>query len=318
MLLLYISIFIISCLVLVRSGTWMVRSLTRIAQFLKWKEFIVASVLMAFATSLPELFVGITSALHHKPELSFGNVIGSNIINLTLIVGICVLVARGLKTEGVILQRNAIYTAFLASLPILLMLDNKISRVDGVVLLLALILYFYNLISREETFTKVFSDSFNREWTHLKLFLKDMGMFFLGILLLLLSAEGIVFSASFLAEFVSLPLIIVGALIVALGTNIPEIVFGIKAIIMKHKEMVLGNLMGSVVINSTLVLGITFLIYPLEIPDFSFYAIGIIFTIFSALLFVIFSRTGKEISKKEAFILLFVYVIFVAFQLFIS
>ncbi|GAH91945.1 unnamed protein product, partial [marine sediment metagenome] len=82
----YISIFIGSCLLLISSGTWVVNSLIRIAKALGWKEFVVSFILMAFATSLPELFVGITSALNHKPALSFGNVIGSNIINLTLVV----------------------------------------------------------------------------------------------------------------------------------------------------------------------------------------------------------------------------------------
>lgn len=314
----YILIFIVSCLVLVRSGTWLVKSLSRMAQFLGWREFVVSFILMAFATSLPELFVGITSAFHGRPELSFGNVIGANIVNLTLIIGIGALIARGLKTEGTTLQRSSIYTAFLAFLPILLMLDGKISRVDGVVLLLALAFYFHQLVLQEESFTKIFSNNFNRERVHFKLFLKDSGMFLAGLFLLLLSAGGIVWSASFFAAATGLPLLIVGTLIVALGTTLPEMVFGIKSITMGHKEMILGNLMGSVVANSTLVLGLTFLICPLQIPKLSPYVIGIIFTVITCLFFTIFSRTGKVISKKEGIVLIVIYVLFVISQFLIT
>jgi len=312
---LYVLIFIASCLLLVRSGTWAVRSLTRIAKSLGWREFIVSFVLMAFITSLPEFFVGISSAFHYKPELSFGNVIGSNIINLTLVVAIVVLLAKGLKCETALIQRSSFYTAFIAFLPILLMLDGKISRIDGLLLIFILIFYFKYFFDEQKRFSKVLTNGFKRDWTELRLFLKDLGIFLGGIVLLLLSAEGIVWSVSFLAISFGISLPVIGILIVALGTNLPEIVFGIKAVAMGHKDMVLGVLMGSVVTNSTLVLGSTVLIRPLEIVKFSPYIVGISFTIAACLLFSVFSRTGKVITRKEAVVLLAIYILFVVFQL---
>jgi len=315
MIWLYILIFLVSCAVLIRSGTWLVRSLIRIAKYLKLTEFSVAFILMAFATSVPELFVGIMSALHGQPELSFGNIIGSNIINLTLAVAIGVLVAKGLKCEGAVIRRSSIYTLVIAFLPIILMLDGNISRVDGVILLLALAVYLQRLFYQKERFTKVFSNALNREWSQFRLFLKDFGMFFLGLILLLLSAEGIVWSATHLAETFDLPLIIIGAILVALGTNLPEITFGVRAITMGHKDMVLGNLLGSVVANSTLVLAVTVLICPLEVANLSPYITGIVFIGLAALFFILFSRTGKEITRKEALFLLLIYVGFVTVEL---
>lgn len=311
----YILVFIASCLLLVRSGTWVVSSLTRIAKSLGWREFIVSFILMAFITSLPELFVGISSAFHYKPELSFGNIIGSNIINLTLVVAIAVLLAKELKCETALIQRSSIYTAIVAFLPILLMLDGKISRIDGLFLIFILIFYFKYLSQEQKRFSKVLTNGFKRDWTELKMFLKDLGIFLGGIFLLLLSAEGIVWSVSFLAISLGLSLTVIGILIVALGTNLPEIVFGIKAIAMGHKDMVLGALMGSVIINSTLVLGSTVLIYPLEIVEFSPYIVGILFTIAACLFFSVFSRTGKVITRKEGVVLLAIYILFVVFQL---
>lgn len=315
MIWIYIVVFIISCLILIRSGTLVVKTLIRMAQFLEWREFTVSFILMAFATTIPELFVGLISAFSLKPELSFGNIIGSNIINLTLVIALGVLLANGLKTGTAMIQRTSIYTAVIASLPIILMLDGVISRIDGLVLLLSLVFYFHLISLQEKKFTRIFSNKFKREWPQFKLFLKDLGVFLIGIFLLLLAAEGIVWTASFFAKIFNLPLVLIGTLIVALGTNLPEITFGIRAITLRKEEMLLGNLMGAVVVNSTLVLGLTFLISPLEIPEFSLYTTGIIFTIFTALFFAIFSRTGKEITKKEGLFLLGIYILFVMIEL---
>lgn len=318
MLITYSIVFIISCLILVRAGTWIVGSLTRIAQFLGWSEFTVSFILMAFATSVPELFVGIDAAFHQHPELAFGTIIGSNIINLTLVVAIAVFMAKNLKMETITIRRSAIYTSILAFFPILLMLDGEISRVDGVVLLLALVIYFYQISAQEERFTKVLSSKFQGKYKEFKLFLRDLGKFFIGLLLLLISAEGIVWATTSLAEKMNLPLLMIGVLVVALGTNLPEISFGIKAVITGHKDMVLGNLMGSVVANSTLVLGLTFIICPLKITNFSPYFVGIIFTVITALFFYIFSRTGREINRKEGLFLLGIYIAFVITQILIN
>lgn len=301
-----------------RSGAWVIQALTRIARFLEWREFIVASLLMAFATSLPELFVGFFSAFHKKPQLSFGNVMGSNIIGLTLVIGIATLMAKGLKFEGKVLQRSSLYACLIAFLPLLLMLDGKISRTDGVVLLLTFTLYFNWLLYQKERFTKVLFKKLKNKVAQLQLFLKDFGIFLGGVFLLLCSAEGIVWSVSNLATIFNLPLVITGLLLVAIGTSAPEIVFGIRSVTMDHKEMILGCAVGSVVVNSTLVLGIVALICPFKIPDFSPYFIGIIFTVVTCLFFVIFATTEREITRKEALFLLSIYVAFLICEIFLG
>ncbi len=307
---LYIIIFLVSCVVLVKSGVWVVKSLIKIAQFLEWREFIVSSVLMAFSTSLPELFIGISSAFHHKSELSFGMVIGSNIIALTLVVSLGAIWAKGLKFKGKVLQRSSIYAGIYGLLPYILMIDGEISRSDGLILLLALSFYFIQLLSQEEHFTKVFADHFKRDWVHFKLFLKNLAIFWLGIILLLSSSEGVVFSASRIAEYFNLPLVIIGALLVAFGTSLPEISFGLRSIVMGHEDMILGDVMGSVVINSALVLGLIALISPLKIPNFSPYLRGTFFTVATCLFFVLFARTDRKITKNEAIFLLSIYILF--------
>lgn len=306
----YFFIFIVSCFALVRSGLWMVQSLIRIAQFLKWREFIVASVLMAFSTSLPEVFVGITSALHQTPELSLGMIIGSNIIALTLVIGMGAMFGKELKFKGRTLKRSSIYAGIYGLLPLLLMLDGNISRADGIILFLSLGFYFFQLLSREERFTKVFLNRFKGNWVQFKSFLKSLAMFWAGTGLLLLSAEGIVFSSLKLAVSLNLSLVVIGALLVSIGTSLPELTFGIRSITMGHEDMILGNVMGSVVINSAFVLGLVALISPFEIVNFSPYLRGIIVTVATCFLFVTFARTDSKITKKEALLLLLIYVTF--------
>ena len=315
MLWLYIFVFAASCAVLAKSGAWLVKSLTRIARYLQMTEFAVAFILMAFATTLPEFFVGVTSALSGRPELSFGNVFGSNIINLSFVAGMGALVAKGLKCQGRVIQRISIYTLVIAFLPILLMLDGSVSRVDGIILLLALAFYMQRLFYQSERFTKVFSNHFLRDWQRFKLFLKDLFVFVFSLGLLLLSAKGVVWSSVFLASALNLPLVVLGTLIVAFGTNLPEIVFGIKAIAMGHKDMILGNLLGAVVSNSTLVLGVTVLISPLTVPSLAPYLIGIFFVVAALIFFITFSITGWGISRREALFLLLLYAVFVVLEI---
>jgi len=310
-----ILIFIVSSVVLVYSGTLAVGRLVEISKFLKWKEFIVSSVLMAFTTSMPELFIGISSAIDNKPEISFGDVIGSNIIALTLVIGIGVFIAGGIKFEGKTMQRSSFYAALIGLAPFVLIIDMSLSRFEGALLIILFILYFRSLFMHEERFSKAFTSSAKRDWKHFKIFIRDLEFFALSIIFLLLSSRGIIYSATNIAEEFGLSLVIIGIFLVALGTSLPEIVFGIKSVTTGHKEMILGNVIGSVVVNSTLVLGVAALICPMEIPNLSPYLIGAVFTVFSVLFFSIFLRTSHTISKKEAFILIIIYMVFVALEI---
>ena len=313
---LFVLTFLAGCLVLAKAGTWTVNSLVRIADFLKWKKFIVASLLMGFIGSTPELFVGITASIAHKPQLSFGNIIGSNIVLLTLVTGVAVLLGGRVKLKGKVLQRSFLFAMFYALLPLLLMLDGDASRGDGVILIVALVFYLRELWASQGRFSKIFLDKESQasRTKRLEGFFKDLGLFLLGFGLLVLSAEAIVYSASRLALQLNLPLVLVGIIGVALGTSLPELSFGIRSAIMKQKEMVLGNVFGSIAINSALILGITCLISPFTLYNPGLYFSAFIFTGSIVLFFILFSKTGDELTKKEAKVLLFLYVLFFVIQ----
>jgi cation:H+ antiporter len=273
---------------------------------------------MGLVSSMPEFFVGITASLSGKSELSFGNIIGSNIILLTHIIGVAVLLGGKIKLRGKIIQRSLLFAGLYALLPLLLIIDGEASQIDGVILIIALVFYFRELILSQRRFKKTFLNKDEEtEVTvkNLRLFFKDLTVFLLSFALIILSAQAIVFFGTRLAQQFNLSLVVIGALVVALGTSLPELTFGIRSVIMKEKEMVLGNIFGSIVVNSTLVLGITCLISPFRIYDPSLYLCAFIFTGVVVLMFLVFSKTGDEITKKEAKILLFLYTLFVIVQL---
>ena len=311
----YISIFLVSCFLLIRSGTWVVQSLTRIAHFLKWKEFIVAFVLMAFATSIPEFFIGIISAWNKIPQLAFGAIVGSNIIKLTLAVSLSALILGGLKIERATVRRNSIFVGIIALLPVFLILDGNLSRIDGIVLLLAFSFYIVWLFDRKEYFSKIYKPAGEKNENNFGYFFKSIGQFLGSVIILLLGAQGIIKSSSFFAEFIGVPLSFIGILLVGAGAALPEVYFSIRAGKTGHQNMILGNLMGGVVVTATLVLGITALISPIEIPDFSPYSLARLFLLISVLFFLFLSRTESKISKKEGIILILIYLAFIFFEI---
>ena len=180
----YFLLFIVSCLALSYSGAWIVKSLVKIARFLKWKSFVISSVLMGFSTSLPETFIGVTSALHNEPELILGVVIGSNIIALTIVVGVGAILTNGLTLRKKAVQKSTVSAILYSLLPFFLIRDGSISRTDGIILLVAFIFYFSQLISQEKRFTRVFNKQ-KINWESFKSFLFNLLTFSCGLVLLL-------------------------------------------------------------------------------------------------------------------------------------
>ena len=316
MYLLYILIFIASCAGLYISGKWLVESLARIARILKWREFVVAFFIMAFAGSVPNLFLGIFSAFNKIPELSFGDIVGGNLIDLTVVVAIAALVAKGLPADSRAIQTTSLFTMMIAVLPVLLIFDGCLSRTDGIILIAAFFIYVVWLFSKKERFSKVYEESESKPIIkEFKYLATDFGKAILGLIILLVAAIGIVESAKFFAEGLNMNLALVGILIVAFGNAIPEAYFAIASARKGQTWMILGDLMGAIIVPASLVLGIVAVICPIRITDSSPFVIGRIFLILSALFFFFFVKTDRKITKKEAIFLLIIYALFVTAEL---
>jgi len=313
MLITNLIVFLIACIVLVISGNLLVKTLTKIAAFLKLSEFVVGFIIMAFATSIPELFVGITSALAGKSALALGNVIGANIINLTLVVGIAILLGRGIKIESKKTKTDSLYMVFIAALPMILMIiGGSLSRIDGIILLAAFALYAGRILKQRRLFKKEVEDGIKRKDIILTTIL-----FVFSLALLFLSARFVVGYATLLSVDLALPPIIVGLFIISIGTTLPELTFGSRAVLAGRSEMALGNLIGSVIVNSTLVLGITSIIYPIT-ANILLFSVSAIFMVIVAFLFATFVESGDRLYIKEGISLILLYIFFVIIEFYIN
>lgn len=314
MFFLYLIIFAISFITLILSSSWLISALIKLAKFLGWKEFVVAFFTMALAGSLPNLSVGLSSIIHQVPQLSFAEIVGGNITNLTLTVALAAIISqRGLTLASRTVQGSAVFTLIVAVLPLLLIADGVLSRTDGLILILTFAIYVYWLFKKEDRFSKPYNKI--KKALTFKTAFQNIGILIGSVALLLLAAEGIVRSATFFSISLNFPLVLIGTLVIGLGNALPEILFGVQAARRGNDWLVVGNVMGAVIIPVTLVLGLVAFLHPIKIVDFSPFAIGRFFLIVAAICFLLFLRTGQKITKKEAIFLLFIYLSFVSAEL---
>jgi len=315
MLLLNILYLLLSGAALIFSGTYLIKTLEKISRILRISKFAVAFIIMAIATSLPEMFVGVSSAIQKTPSLSFGNIIGANILNLTLITGIIILVAHGLKIKSSDIKKEAVWMALICISPLILFLiGNYLSRIDGIILLSLFAFYSYYLVLKKGKYERKkgkLTDNRNVKETFF------VTIFFCVLLLILFySAKYVVKYASLIALDLSLPKIIVGLFLISFGTTLPELIFGIRAAQLGHGDMALGDQLGTIISNSTLILGVVALIHPIQ-AAFSPFLISAIFLAFSSIIFAYFYISGKKFTIKEGILLILVYVVFVIIQFYL-
>ncbi len=304
-----IFIFIVSIFLLLSASEWFIKSLIKIAGALRWREFAVAFFIMAFAVSIPNFFVGIFAALNNVPELSFGDVVGGNFINLTLMIGIAALVSKqGLTAQSKMVQKTLIFSVIITAMPLFLLLDKTLSRLDGITLLLCFGFYAWWLFTKEERFRKVYHEDLQKP--KLKSFFYNSMTFAVAILLLFLGSWGIVRAANNIAIELNLPLVLLGGLIIGFCSALPEIIFAIRAAKKGEDWLILGAVMGSVAVTSSLVLGVVALINPIVVNNVSLFVLLGAFLLIALVSFLFIVRSDRKISRKEGILLIGFYVIF--------
>jgi cation:H+ antiporter len=313
----YYFIFYILALGIV--GRIVVSSLINLAKILGWKEFIVAFFAISFGAAMPEFFIGITSSFKNVPILSLGNIIGQNLVLFTLAPAICSFILKDLILESRTVRAGSTFSVISAILPIFLALDGNISRIDGFILIISFIFYTFWLFSKKERFTKIYDKLENEDGSLVKK--NNLNIVFnllfalLGLLVLAFLSQAITNFALDFSIKTSLSLSLVGILIIGLGTSLPETYFSIVLSQKKQSWMIIGGLMGSVAVSSTLVLGTVSIINPIEILDFSSLIAARFFLILSALFFLLFVRSNKKISIKEGLFLFSLYILFLIVEI---
>ncbi len=296
---------------LVKSADWLLDSAISIAAKLRISPLVVGLTIVAFGTSLPELTVNLISTVLGRGSIAIGNIIGSNLANILLILGVGAILTKIEVREETV--RKEIPYAFLAALVLFSIvgfnlidgIPPEITRADGLMLLafLAIFLSFaYKKLPEGTVVEKVEASN-----------LKIAFMFVVSTLLLFLSGELVIKSTVEIATQIGVSTYLISALIIAFGTSLPELVTTIRAGMRKQADILLGNLIGSNIFNIFGVLGISALIKPIIYPP---YIITDLFLLLIASYFVfLLGFFRKRIEKPSGIALLLMYAIYVAIVL---
>jgi len=291
-------------------GDFLVSGSVRFARYLKVSSFVIGATVLAFGTSAPELAASILAALDDAPELAMGNVIGSNIANIGLVLGLVCLIAP-ITIASSRFKRE--YPPFLLSALLILFLawDLKIHRLEGIVMVGFLTIYIWRSFNYKE--------DLNTQSEEEVRFFSDKGPTF-QVLLILIGLIGLVSGAKLLvsggvsiARTLGIGEWFIGITVVAIGTSLPEIVSSIMAARRGHGEMAIGNIFGSNIFNILMVLGITSLIHPLNITE-PIHPDLMIATGLTCLLLILMLRGKYSLEKISGVILLVTYFLYIALK----
>ena len=291
-------------------GDFLVTGSVRLARSLKISPFIVGATVIAFGTSAPELAVAILATLDGTSELAMGNVIGSNIANIGLVLGLTALICT-MSIAPARLKRES-PPLLLASLLILVIAwDLQIHRYEGLFMVCLLGLYVWRSLSHKEDFSEE-----PEEEAHLfavKGPAFQVLLIVLGLVLLVGGAKLLVEGGVGIARNLGISEWFIGITIVAIGTSLPEIVSSLIAAKRGHGEMAIGNIFGSNIFNILMVLGLTATIHPLHIqepiqPDL------IIATAITGLLVAMIAYGNHSLGKQKGVILLLAYFVYIGLK----
>lgn len=318
---LQVSLLVILCLSLIYSTSLIVSSLKTIAIRYHLSSYGLTAFILAISTSLPELMVGIVASIEGNATLVLGNVIGSNIADLSLVIGGAAIIGGALRVDGSILNRDLYLTGGASILPIFLILDHTLSRSDGLVLLVIYIIFVTTVLRPHHTHLARNALS----TSHIKrLFLlvthaksqKSIIKFILGVIILLISSHFIVQLANLLASNSGLSPLFIGLFLVSVGTSLPELAFEWRAVSTGHTNMAMGDLLGSIVANSTLILGLAAVFRPLTLTNKGLipYSLAIIVFVVMYIAFTIFVKSKRRLDWWEGLILILMFFIFLFFE----
>lgn len=307
-------LFVIGIYLLVKSADLIVDSSSSMAKKLGVSSLVIGLTVVAFGTSLPELVVNVIAAFQGASEVSFGNIVGSNIANILLILGVTALVAN-VKVKSSTVWKEIPF-ALLASF-VFFALTTKIffgegtflTWNDGVILLalFAMFLYYvFNMAKRDQSHLEDTGDIHDPNW---KIWL----MFVAGLVGIYFGGRFVVDGAVFIAGQLGLSEYLISATIIALGTSLPELVVSVTAALKKNVDLAVGNIVGSNIFNLLWVFGVIALISPMKVPGFIIFDIGVMFLVTLLLFVFMFMWSKNELRKKEGVVFLLLYALYIIY-----
>ncbi|MCM3390715.1 calcium/sodium antiporter [Ureibacillus chungkukjangi] len=308
-------LLIVGFVLLVKGADLFVDGSSNIAKLLRVPTILIGLTIVAFGTSSPEATVSIIAALEGSADVSLGNVVGSNIFNITLVVGVAAFLYP-LRVERETIRKEMPFT-LLASVALLILMSdialqgsnsNLLTRSDGFIFILFLSIFMYYVIeiglkSRKDTADELVPEDL--KWG------KNILITILGLAAIIFGGNLVVDNGTEIAYSLGMSETLVGLTIIAIGTSLPELVTSISAALKKESEIALGNIVGSNIFNILFVLGASASISPLAANDKIF--IDVILMIVLTIVLLVFSRTSFMVGKWEGLVLIATYIIYLAY-----
>ena len=315
-IILQIALLIIGFIVLIKGADWIVSGASSIATNFKISKVLIGLTVVAFGTSAPELAVSISSLASGSTDMLLGNVIGSNIINILLLVGVAALIYP-IKVSKDTVKKEIPILLLISTALVVLFLDtslangaiNEITRGDAIICLLFFCIFLYYLIVMAKRNREAKSQKTEEPKYKLG---KSSLITIVGLAGLVLGSQLVVNSASFIASAMGVSERIIALTVIAIGTSLPELVTTIVAARRKETDLIVGNIIGSNIFNICIVMGLPVAIFGTITPD-SFQAIDLFMLVFSSVLLFLLTRRDHEISRLNGLLMLAIFMFYYGF-----
>lgn len=296
-----------SIFLILKSASYAVDSILRYAHKTKLSHYFVGLLIVSLGTSLPEIFTSAIASAEGQTALVLGDAMGATIVDITLVLAMVGIVAGSLKVSRKNVNISWWKVLGVVALPILLALDGTLGRIDGAIMIAAFLAYYGFSIYQEMKKQNIVKD------IPLDFTFKETFIFGFNIALLIFGVQLLVSSSSRVADILNIPTYIFGAVFLSLCTTSPEFVVELKAIFSKSSAVAFGDIFGSVICNTSLVLGLATLINPLVIDRVPFYTVGII--MFTALALSLLFLSREILKRWQGLVLFSIYLLFIAIQI---
>ena len=310
---------IISIAIVLFSADTLTEGASKIARKLSMSEMLIGLTIVAMGTSLPELCVSITSAVNGVADMAVGNVIGSNIFNIFMIVGLCAMV-NPMSVAPTTVKRDLPFMFFASLALIAILFDSRVSRLEGALLLLAFIAFTSHTIIhakkeevKEGTQQEKNVDAEKKQSKMAKIFKNPILQILCGIGGLILGSNFFVAYATTVAHSLGISEAVIGIVILGFGTSLPELATSLVAATKGKTSIALGNVIGSCVFNILMIVGVTATILPLDTREITILDLVMLFA--GAFLLWLFSFTKKTMERWEGGVLFLIFVGYLTFLL---
>ena len=297
-------LLIIGFVLLIKGADFFVEGSSSLARFLKIPSVIIGLTIVAMGTSAPEASVSINAALAGNNDIAVSNVIGSNIFNGLVVVGICAFIS-GFKTNRDILKRDMPVNILITAILCVMIADGRLSRLEGILLLAGMIFYIVNMILSALKTRSSYPDEKSMPLYKSLIFIAG------GLVSVIFGGNLVVNNASQIAVSFGVSQNFIGLTIVAIGTSLPELVTSIVATQKGDSGLALGNAIGSNIFNILFILGMSATISPLHILSES--VIDCVILLVSGILLFVFAYTKKSMNRTEGAICVLSYIGYTAY-----